>query len=887
MKAAALLAILALAAAARAQSNAPPASTVRTVAPGSTISGPGGMLIQMQGGTVIMGGSVFQTGPTPAPESPAPEPASARLSADRPIVHPGESIQLRLIVTAPLADVQFPATLPAVPGLTFRTLMTGQWFVPSATGASSHAMRRYVVEIERPGVYEIPEFTLTVAGATVTVPATTLAVRAPVSVPADAPLPVSVELSDAPPFYVGQTIRARLAVTDPGDERLRHFFSLEHLGSGLIVRPRGTPFTDTARRDGLPVTRHNADAAVTFLLPGTSQLQLAARVLSGSNEQLNTGSLEPSLLPAQPIACPVLPLPPATNLPGFSGGIGAISVGTPTLSAASGRAGEPLRLSVAISSTHGTANLPPPVTPRLADWQIAHDPAASTPGRLAFTLIPRRAGLTNTPPIPCTVFDPTRREYVTHVIAALPVVIDAPSQSAPAAIPAASPARPHPAVTPEAEPALSAPASQAGAQLSSLAPAITQPMFWLAQLLAAAVLGALALRERSQRFHAAHPEVRVRRAALRALRAARRRVRRAVHRRDPSAFADATLRALQAGTAPWAPAEAPSLVWRDIARTLGPGAERLTPIAQWLDTQRYAPAGTAVPPEVLDLAPHAEAALLRLESRLRRALRPLRTALLLVLAVGAIPAQADTQRFDRARAALTAGRPLETVALLEHEPTAPGTLVNLGLAHWQLNDPGAAVLSWERAALADPFHPLPAQNLAFARRSAQLREPELNWYETVAGWLPRNLWPWLAAAGFWTFLALLVLPGVTRLRRRDWHQTAAALGATVFLLCVPALAGSWTRSRLAVVTTPDQLRLTPTRTGEPIIPLKPGDTIRTGRRRPPFIWVQADATTGGWLPESSVTPIHAARSTPIRPAPDAPSRPPEPIRAEAPRVDPP
>src|ERR1019366_7185980 len=92
------------------------------------------------------------------------------------------------------------------------------------------------------------------------------------------------------------------------------------------------------------------------------------------------------------------------------------------------------------------------------------------------------------------------------------------------------------------------------------------------------------------------------------------------------------------------------------------------------------------------------------------------------------------------------------------EQTAPGTLLNLGLAQWRSGRAGEAILSWEQAQALDPFDKNMRGNLAFARQSAQLETPELTWCETIAAWLPSNWWAWIACSSLWLGVALVILP---------------------------------------------------------------------------------------------------------------------------------
>lgn len=212
-----------------------------------------------------------------------------------------------------------------------------------------------------------------------------------------------------------------------------------------------------------------------------------------------------------------------------------------------------------------------------------------------------------------------------------------------------------------------------------------------------------------------------------------------------------------------------------------------------------------------------------------------------------------------------AAQAFEQAASLE---PASGTLRNLGNAEWKCGKPGLAVLSWERALWLDPFDHAAQTNLQFARKTAQLESPELTWYEVVSTWLPVNWWAWIASISFWLAVALVLLPGILRLRKVTWHQAGAALGFAVFLLSAPAHWGVDTRSHLGFVLEKDTpLRLTPTTDAQVITRLPSGEPARIEKARGPYVLVRTSRTSG-WLLRDQVgliaQPVHLTRPAPAK-----------------------
>jgi len=178
---------------------------------------------------------------------------------------------------------------------------------------------------------------------------------------------------------------------------------------------------------------------------------------------------------------------------------------------------------------------------------------------------------------------------------------------------------------------------------------------------------------------------------------------------------------------------------------------------------------------------------------------------------------------------------------------ASGTLQNLGIAEWQQGQTGEAVLAWERALWLDPFNESARANLRFARKSAQLESPELNWFEVVSTWLPVHWWAWTASLSLWLAIGIVLLPAIFRWRKLAWHQAVAALSLAVFLLSVPAQIGLGTRSHLGFIVLKDTpLRLTPTQEAQYITRLAPGEPARLERARGHYYLIHTNHTAG-WV----------------------------------------
>jgi len=177
-------------------------------------------------------------------------------------------------------------------------------------------------------------------------------------------------------------------------------------------------------------------------------------------------------------------------------------------------------------------------------------------------------------------------------------------------------------------------------------------------------------------------------------------------------------------------------------------------------------------------------------------------------------------------------------AAAAQQPTA-GNYLNLGLVEWERGRQGRAVLAWERTLWIDPANQPAQENLRFARQNAQLEAPQLAWHEVASTWLPVNAWAWLAGMSLWFAVGMMTLPQWLRRPRRIWHQALAAAGLAVFLICVPAMFGVHSRTRIGFIlerNTP--LRLTPTAEAQAITLLVAGDPARVERQRGDYLLIR-------------------------------------------------
>ena len=258
---------------------------------------------------------------------------------------------------------------------------------------------------------------------------------------------------------------------------------------------------------------------------------------------------------------------------------------------------------------------------------------------------------------------------------------------------------------------------------------------------------------------------------------------------------------------------------------------------------------TSATPTTATMVPHCDGAQAsRVVFRLASAI----AFFLMTFAPQGRAASSPDARFKKASEAYAAGEFADAVYELREVVNdghySPGALHNLGDAEWKVGRHGHAVLAWERALSLDPFSKNTAANLRFARHNARVDAPQLTWHERYSTALPGGWWIAIASAGLWGGVVLLTLPRLLGWRRADWHQGVAAALFAIFLLCGPAIFGTWRRSQFGVVLEDDvPLRLTPTREAETLVKLSAGEMARVERERGEYFYVRADGDRAGWV----------------------------------------
>ncbi len=180
---------------------------------------------------------------------------------------------------------------------------------------------------------------------------------------------------------------------------------------------------------------------------------------------------------------------------------------------------------------------------------------------------------------------------------------------------------------------------------------------------------------------------------------------------------------------------------------------------------------------------------------------------------------------------------------------------NLGNAYYKLGETGRAVLHYEKALVLDPGHDEARANLNLVLRDAGLPERKPPLAERFSARLSLNTWSWLCALGFWSALALLLLP-----RLYGGGNVLTRLGLVFSILLVlaalPAFFSYMEKRKTGVVLKDDTpLRVAPAPESPAAARLQAGRLARAGKSRGEFYFLAAADGKTGWVHSSEFAKI--------------------------------
>ncbi|MCL5097276.1 MAG: BatD family protein [Candidatus Omnitrophica bacterium] len=507
-----------------------------------------------------------------------PEPL-AEAEFDPPIVSLGERTTYRLVISSMSESIALPDKLPAPRGLEFTPAGSAQSFMAVGPRMQPVTAFNFQVKADALGLYTMPIFTVSANGKSVEVREARLAVVEPGTAPAFKSPRLLLELPPGP-FYVGQSVTARLVLLDPGDNTLQAMVQPQIKGEAFMVeqnilRQKREPYNYQGRM----LLSLISEIPITPIMQGHQTLTAQAFAYLSravTNRTIGAPMYSP-LLDSDPATVTVEPLPAEGELPGFTGAIGTFQLDSPRLSTNQIRAGDPLTLTVTVAGQGNLTRLVPPRLDRTLDWQTFPPLSDLSPpyiiqqrGSVVFTytMIPLNDRITATPSIPFSYFNPQTKAYVDLTIPPVHIEVTRPPLSRALQPQVSSSIGPGPFGEDqngdEKSLAMCGLEEKPGRPVSSLTPLQQRSWFLLLQICPAIALGGLCAWDQRRRYREQHPEMVRKSIARRRVRKLLRQARQAVGTRNPRDFVLAAVGALREACAPHTAANPQALVCADI-----------------------------------------------------------------------------------------------------------------------------------------------------------------------------------------------------------------------------------------------------------------------------------------------------------------------------------
>jgi len=541
--------------------------------------------------------SVFAQSPVP----PQPDPlmqlmltqpsieistnVEVRAMFDPPVISVGDKAIYRVTINAVSDSIRWPEDIYAPGELSVKPSARGQFLQPAGATIKPTTTLNHHVVANAPGEFTIPEFKVKVYGRNVAVPAARLIVS-PDRIP-NAPTATRLFLEIAQTnVFTGQPIKVRVILPSGAGNSIQALQQVQLNGDGVLldqsaIRQR----VQQLELNGRSAPAYIFESTVTPLVAGaidvtaqafTAGNQFSGGIIISGTAVIQGGQPQFTLLDSDAVRLNVEPLPRVGALPGFSGAIGRFTLEPPQMQTNRLVVGEASKLFVTIRTDGDIKRLLAPPPPAVTNWQMfppvaegglmlsATANGISSAQTFSYTMIPLTNDIRSTPEIPFSYFDPVRKSYVDLTIPALPVNVVGGTATAEAQAIAQIAA----ATTSKGKLDLSGLATTEGKTASSLSPPQKRGVFWMVQLLPLLFFSGLWVWDRRRRFYEAHPEVLIRKRALRELRRERAALAKAATSRDMTQFPARSVNALRIASAPHFPATPRALVGRDVLELL-------------------------------------------------------------------------------------------------------------------------------------------------------------------------------------------------------------------------------------------------------------------------------------------------------------------------------
>ena len=197
-------------------------------------------------------------------------------------------------------------------------------------------------------------------------------------------------------------------------------------------------------------------------------------------------------------------------------------------------------------------------------------------------------------------------------------------------------------------------------------------------------------------------------------------------------------------------------------------------------------------------------------------------------------------------------------ALLAHDGYSVPVLYNLGNAWLQLNQPGRAILNYERALWLAPSNPAVSHNLHVAQQRTGHAVEQRTPLERAFEWFSLDALAWTG-----TGAAAVLAAAVLAVRWRGWRaapalRSIAAGSALVLLLSGALVIARWPDlDRAVVLAEATPARIAPADAADVSFVLHSGDLVHSGSPYHAYVQVRTEDGRSGWVRTQQVAPILA------------------------------
>jgi hypothetical protein len=228
------------------------------------------------------------------------------------------------------------------------------------------------------------------------------------------------------------------------------------------------------------------------------------------------------------------------------------------------------------------------------------------------------------------------------------------------------------------------------------------------------------------------------------------------------------------------------------------------------------------------------------------------------IASSAIP-QPDSA-FARANQAYNRGEYADAVqgyrAILAQQGYSVPVLFNLGNAWWRLNQPGRAVLNYERALRLAPGDEAIANNLRRVQQQAALPATQSAPLSRKLGLVSLDALAWIGVAASLTLCTTILIMRSRRPKALPVIRSTAVVSAIVLVATGVILICSWPDiDRAVVLADATPVHIAPALAADVSFRLKPGTLVDEGSRYEGYVMVHTDDGRSGWVSAQQVARI--------------------------------